>query len=60
MSQILEMRNAAPYFQLYYDQFLPPSVGEAVNDAVETLFVGVASPEEAAQAVEDAAFFELE
>ena len=60
MSTILEMRNNAPYFQLYYDQFLPPAVGAAVNDAVETLFAGVASPEEAAQAIEETTSFELE
>ena len=57
---IVSARNNAPYFQLYYDQFLPPAVGEAVNDAVETLFAGVATPEEAAQAIEDSAAFELE
>jgi raffinose/stachyose/melibiose transport system substrate-binding protein len=57
---IVEARNSAPYFQLYYDQFLPPAVGEAVVDAVETLFAGVATPEEAAVAIEDTAAFELE
>jgi raffinose/stachyose/melibiose transport system substrate-binding protein len=57
---IYNARNNAPYFQLYYDQFLPPAVGIAVNDAVETLFAGSASPEEAAQAIEDAASFELD
>lgn len=56
---ILEARNGAPYFQLYYDQFLPPAVGGVVNDAVETIFAGVASPEEAAQAIEESAAFEL-
>lgn len=56
---ILNARNNAPYFQLYYDQFLPPAVGIAVNDAVETLFAGSATPEEVAQAIEDAASFEL-
>ncbi len=59
-SAIVEARNNAPYFQLYYDQFLPPAVGAAVNDAVETLFAGVATAEEAAQAVEESASFELE
>jgi raffinose/stachyose/melibiose transport system substrate-binding protein len=60
MVDILAARNNAPYFQLYYDQFLPPAVGEAVNDAVETLFAGVGSPEEAAAAIEESASFELE
>lgn len=60
MQAILEARNNAPYFQLYYDQFLPPAVGSAVNDAVETIFAGTATPEEAAAAIEDAAAFELD
>jgi raffinose/stachyose/melibiose transport system substrate-binding protein len=60
MGAILEARNGAPYFQLYYDQFLPPAVGSAVNDAVQTIFAGTATPEEAAQAIEDSASFELE
>jgi raffinose/stachyose/melibiose transport system substrate-binding protein len=59
-SAIVEARNGAPYFQLYYDQFLPPAVGEAVNDAVETLFAGAATAEEAAAAIEESASFELE
>ncbi len=57
--RIIEARNSASYFQLYYDQFLPPAVGQTVNDAVETLFAEVASPEEAAQAIEDVASMEL-
>ncbi len=57
--QILEARNNAAYFQLYYDQFLPPAVGGAVNDAVEQIFAGVTSPEEAAQQVEESAAQEL-
>jgi raffinose/stachyose/melibiose transport system substrate-binding protein len=60
MQSILEARNNAPYFQLYYDQFLPPAVGGAVNDAVEMLFAGIATPEEVAQAIEDAAAAELD
>ncbi len=60
MQAIVEARNNAEYFQLYYDQFLPPAVGQAVNDAVETLFAGVATAEEAAQAIEDEAAFELD
>ena len=59
-SAIVNARNSAPYFQLYYDQFLPPAMGVAVNDAVETLFAGTGTAEEAAQAIEDSASFELE
>jgi len=57
---IVEARNNAPYFQLYYDQFLPPAVGEAVNDAVEALFAEAATAEEAAAMIEEAASFELQ
>ena len=44
----------AEYYQLYYDQYLPPAVGEAVKDAVVALLAGTASPEEAAAMVDDA------
>ncbi len=59
LQQIVQARNNAPYFQLYYDQFLPPAVGGAVVDAVATLFADTASPQEAAQAIEDTAATEL-
>jgi len=60
MQQILAARNAAEYQQLYYDQYLPPAVGQAVLDAVDLLFNGNATAEEAAQMVEDAAAMELD
>ncbi|MBL8131847.1 MAG: extracellular solute-binding protein [Anaerolineae bacterium] len=53
-------RNDAGYYQLYYDQFLPPAVAQAVLDAVEGLFVGTLSAADAAQSIEDTASFELE
>lgn len=56
---VMDARNNAGYYQLYYDQFLPPAVAQAVLDAVEGLLVGVFGPEEAAQAIEDVASFEL-
>lgn len=59
MQQILAARNEAEYQQLYYDQYLPPAVGQAVLDAVDLLFNGSATPEEAAQLVEDAAALEM-
>jgi raffinose/stachyose/melibiose transport system substrate-binding protein len=60
MQSILQARDAAPYFQLYYDQFLPPAVGSAVVDAVQGLFAEVSTPEEAAALIEETAAFELE
>lgn len=60
MADIVAARNDAPYFQLYYDQFLPPAVGATINDAVEMLFAGVATPEEVAQMIEAEAAMELD
>ena len=50
---------AADYFQLYYDQYLPPAMGSVVNDNVQGVFAGTVSPEQAAQALEDSAAQEL-
>jgi raffinose/stachyose/melibiose transport system substrate-binding protein len=49
---------AADYYQLYYDQFLPPAVGEVVKDATQGLFAGTMTPEEAAAAIDES--FEAE
>jgi raffinose/stachyose/melibiose transport system substrate-binding protein len=50
---------AAKYFQLYYDQAMPPAVGSVVNDSVQGLFAGTSTPEQAAQAIEDSAKQEI-
>ena len=50
---------AAKYFQLYYDQALPPAMGSVVNDSTQGIFAGTMSPEQAAQAIEDSAKQEL-
>ncbi len=47
--------SSAKYFQLYYDQYLPPAMGSAINDAVQGIFAGTSTPEQAAQAIQDAA-----
>ncbi len=60
MSKILEMRDNANYAQLYYDQFLPPAIAQAVLDSVQGLFGGDLSPEEAASYIEDEASLELD
>jgi raffinose/stachyose/melibiose transport system substrate-binding protein len=53
MLMVQQTFAAAPYFQLYYDQFLPPASGSALNDAVQGLFAGTLTPEQVAQAIED-------
>jgi len=45
---IVEAISKAQYYQLYYDQFLPPAVGEAVKDAVAGLLAGKLTPEQCA------------
>lgn len=60
LQTVLAARNSAPYLQLYYDQFLPPAVGQAVNDSVQGIFSGDLSAEDAASAIEDSASFELD
>ncbi|MCQ3930590.1 MAG: ABC transporter substrate-binding protein [Chloroflexi bacterium] len=60
LQTILVARNSATYSQLYYDQFLPPAVGQAVNDAVQGLFEGSLTAEDVASAIEDEASFELD
>jgi raffinose/stachyose/melibiose transport system substrate-binding protein len=42
----------AEYFQLYYDQVLPSAMGGVINDAVQKLFAGTATPEEVAAEIE--------
>ncbi len=52
--QIVEMVSKAEYFQLYYDQYLPPAVGQAVLDATQGIFAGTKTPKEAADIIEAA------
>lgn len=53
MVMVFDGVNQAEYFQLYYDQYLPPAVGVVINDSVQGLFAETMSPEEVGQAVED-------
>ena len=53
-TKIVETIAKADYYQLYYDQMLPPAVGAAVNDAVASLFAGMSTAEECAASVQAA------
>jgi raffinose/stachyose/melibiose transport system substrate-binding protein len=53
LKMVQENAGKAEYFQLYYDQALPPAVGATVNDSVQELFAGTKTPEEVAQAIQD-------
>jgi len=50
--QIAKAVSLADYYQLYYDQYLPPAVGEVVKDAVQALFAGTKTPKEAAEMID--------
>jgi raffinose/stachyose/melibiose transport system substrate-binding protein len=54
MKLVKGMVDKAGYFQLYLDQFFPPAVGGAVNDAVQTILAGTATPAEAAASIQRA------
>lgn len=60
IKEIVKTLGAAKYYQLYYDQYLPPAVGAVVNDSVQGLFAGTMSPEEVAKAIEASAGAELQ
>jgi raffinose/stachyose/melibiose transport system substrate-binding protein len=55
MIELQKTFAAAKYFQLYYDQALPPAMGSVINDSTQGLFAGSLTPEQCAQAVEDSA-----
>ncbi|MDK2981077.1 MAG: raffinose/stachyose/melibiose transport system substrate-binding protein [Chloroflexota bacterium] len=42
----------AKYFQLYYDQVLPSAMGGIINDSVQKLYAGTATPGEVAAEIE--------
>ena len=55
MKAVLDARGQASFVQLYLDQAYAPAVGQAVNDAVQELFAGKASPQEVSKKIADAA-----
>jgi raffinose/stachyose/melibiose transport system substrate-binding protein len=55
LKDILAKRAEATFAQLYLDQATTPALGGAINEAVAGLVAGALSPEEAAQAITDAA-----
>ena len=55
LQQILKLVEQAPNVQLWYDQYLPPSVAEAHKDTSQALFGLSMTPEEAAKTLDQAA-----
>jgi len=54
MKMVYGVVSKATYYQLYYDQYLPPAVGEAVKDATQLLFAKQATAKQAAEMIEKA------
>lgn len=52
---VLAQLKSASYYQLYYDQFMTPAVGNTVNQQVAGLFAGTSSPSDVASAVDASA-----
>ncbi|NEE01118.1 extracellular solute-binding protein [Phytoactinopolyspora halotolerans] len=55
LSGLLEVRDNAPYVQLYFDTAFGESVGGAMNDAIVQAFAGNASPQDIVDATQQAA-----
>lgn len=55
LRQTLRLISKAPSVQLWYNQYLPPELGEKHKDTSQALFDGSMTPEEAAEAMENAA-----
>jgi len=55
LAGLLEVRDAAPYVQLYFDTAFGTSVGGAMNDEIALLFAGEASPQDVVDATQTAA-----
>ncbi|HEX6325522.1 MAG TPA: extracellular solute-binding protein [Jiangellaceae bacterium] len=54
MAELLEVRDSAPYAQLYLDTYLGQSIGGALNEAVVDMFAGQASPQDIVDALQEA------
>lgn len=59
LAELLAVRDAAPYIQLYFDTAFGTSVGGAMNDEIALLFAGEASPEDIVDATQQAADQEM-
>ena len=55
LADLLQVRDAAPYVQLYFDTAFGASIGGAMNDEIALLFAGEASPQDVVDATQDAA-----
>ncbi|MBP5569088.1 MAG: extracellular solute-binding protein [Treponema sp.] len=52
MVEVANAVKAAGYYQLYYDQFLPGAVGEAIKDATAGVLAGTMAPQDACDKIQ--------
>lgn len=55
LANLLQVRNDAPFVQLYFDTAFGASVGGAMNDAIALAFAGQATPQDIVDATQAAA-----
>ena len=55
LAELLKVRDAAGYVQLYFDTAFGTSVGGAMNDSIALMFAGQASAEDIVKATQTAA-----
>ncbi|RBY97425.1 ABC transporter substrate-binding protein [Blastococcus sp. TF02-8] len=55
LAGLIQVRDSAPFVQLYFDTAFGTSVGNAMNDAVALLFAGEATPQEIVDETQEAA-----
>ncbi|MBC2932864.1 ABC transporter substrate-binding protein [Nocardioides sp. zg-1228] len=55
LADLIEVRDSAPYVQLYFDTAFGESVGGAMNDAIALMFAGKATPQDVVDAMQQAA-----
>lgn len=55
LADLLQVRDSAPYVQLYLDTAFGQAVGGAMNDEIALMFAGQATPQDIVDAIEQAA-----
>lgn len=55
LADLLKVRDAAPFIQLYFDTAFGTAIGGAMNDEIALMFAGQASPQDIVDAVKAAA-----
>jgi raffinose/stachyose/melibiose transport system substrate-binding protein len=55
LGDLLKVRDAAPYVQLYFDTAFGQSVGGAMNDEIALMFAGEATPQDIVEKTQQAA-----